>query len=112
MSVQTFQFPDRFPNFWTLFFSPDTYEAEAAFRSRLAHTARLGVLLAGLVGLFGVGLYSLVSLLTGKTATWALASPVSSNALLLSHNGVIVGLCISLMLLSQRDISLTVSASP
>ena len=109
MSVQTLQFPDRFPNFWTLFVSPNTYEAEAAFRSRLAHTARLGVLLAGLVGLFGVGLYSLVSLLTGKTATWALTSPASSNALLLSHNGAIIGLCIFLMLLSQRDTSLTVS---
>ncbi|MFB6278815.1 MAG: PAS domain S-box protein [Salinibacter sp.] len=109
MPFQTLQFPDHFPDFWTLLGSPDTYEAEEAFRSRLARTARLGMLLAGLVGLFGVGLHSFVSLLTVGTATWALAPPVPSNALLLSHNGALVGGCILLALLSQRDVSLAVS---
>lgn len=106
MSSQRLQFPDRSPEFRTLFFSPGTYEADASFKSRLAQTAQLGLLWAGLAGLLAVGLHLLASLLTGETATWALTPPGSSNALLLPHTVALAGLCLPLILLSQRDISL------
>jgi PAS domain S-box-containing protein len=111
MSSQWPQLPDHFPEFRTLFFHPGTYEEDASFRSRLAQTAQPGLLLAGVAGLFGVSLHLLASLLTGGTGTWALTPPVSTNALLLPHYLALAGLCVPLILLSQREISLPTSRS-
>lgn len=109
MSAQRLQLPDRVPEFWTLFFYPGTYEEDTSFRSKLARTAQIGLLLAGLAGVTGIGLHVLVDVLTGGTATWAITSAVPSRALLLTHNVTIAGLCIVVILVSQRPPSLRAS---
>jgi len=102
---------DRRPELWTLLFSPDTYEDDDAFRSRLSNTAQRGLLGAGLIGLLGIGLHLLAAGMTAETVTWALATPPDPDALFLSHSLALAGLCLSLLGLSQLNSSLTVRRS-
>ncbi|MFB6272445.1 MAG: PAS domain-containing sensor histidine kinase [Salinibacter sp.] len=88
-------------------FGTSRYEETDAFRSRLAQVGRLGVLGVGIIGLVGVILHLVASVLIGGPITWTISVASSPRSILILHNLLIAGLCLSLIVRSRRGVSLS-----
>jgi len=99
--------PDHFPDLWPLLFGTGQYEETDAFRSRLAQIGQVGLLWTGIIGLLGVTLHALTLALAGKSIAWTVTAETSPSALMLTHDILIAGFCLLLVVWSRRGPSLS-----
>lgn len=105
MNSPTLHRPHRFHELWAFLFQTGQYEEDDKFTSKLAETARTGLLWTGAIGLFGVVLHILTNYLLGGSVVWVATSATPSTIILL-NDLFLAGLCGILVALSTSDLSL------